>query len=153
MPSRSRSPRPSPPPCPPPPPPSPQSPPPPMPLSPRSQARHAAAIISAIDAGFPLVRREIPDSEDDSEDPNVSAHPPALPLRTTTQQHRHLDSLPTYLHHRALRNHHEADLEAAARTAESNASDGCDAMEICEEATTTTTTTNASTAAESSASG
>ncbi|KAL9626553.1 MAG: hypothetical protein Q9204_007217 [Flavoplaca sp. TL-2023a] len=156
--SPSRSPRPSPPPCPPPPPPSPQSPHPPMPLSPRSQARHAAAIISAI---VPLVRhsrREIPNSEDDSEDPNASlpnaapAQPPAMPLRTTTQQHRHLGSLPTYLHHRALRHHNEADLEAAARTAESNASEGCDAMEMCEEVgsaapritTTTVAATNAS---------
>ena len=113
-----------------------------MPLSPHSQARHAAAIISTIDAGFPPVRhsrREIPDSEDDSEDPNTSipnaapALSTAMALRTTTQQHRHLDSLPTYLANRALRHHHEADLEAAAAAAESNASDGCDAMELCEE--------------------
>ncbi|KAL9023896.1 MAG: hypothetical protein Q9180_008071, partial [Flavoplaca navasiana] len=171
--SPSRSPRPSPPPCPPPPPPSPQSPPQSSPptLSPRSSAQHTAAIISAIDAGFPPAhrsRQEVPDSEDDPasssdpEDPNASTQN-AAPARTTAQQHRHLDSLPTYLANRALRNHHEADLEAAATAAESNASEGFDWMDLCEEAVssasrdqqhgiTTTTTTTTTTAAATNAS-
>ncbi|KAI4277155.1 MAG: hypothetical protein LQ337_001974, partial [Flavoplaca oasis] len=126
-----------------------------MPPSQRSQARQTATIISVPPVHHS--RQEIPDSEDDpddalsssasSSDPNASnqtaapASSTAVAIRTTRQVHRDLDSLPDYLDYRALAKNDEAELEASHMAAESNASEGFDRMDLCEEGVSRDTTT------------